>query len=621
LVTPRAGGLLALAWIAWLAGGGRADAQLSSLISPGPLSRPHAALEGLTNCRKCHEEGRKVTVEKCLSCHQPIAARMARHAGVHATAASGCVGCHAEHAGRDGQLRHFDTAHFDHAKATGFALLGRHARVAANCAACHKARSFLTASPNCASCHADVHKGALGRDCAACHSAKVAFRELGGGFDHAKSAFPLVGAHRTVACTKCHVNRTFKGVKFATCTACHTDPHQERFGGTCTACHTAETWRTRKVDHDRTGFRLVGRHVTVDCAACHKRPAMRVKLTSDTCAACHVDVHRGTFRQDCSACHTESGFQKTPFDHSKTAFPLEGKHATLACASCHTGMVTGRAAAARNVADFRGLATGCASCHRDVHAGELGQACQTCHAPSSFQVTTYTHRRLPEFFTGQHASAPCAKCHASDAPSRAARPGGAPRALPVTLRFKSVTTQCATCHEDVHLGQEGAQCESCHSVRAAKFAATGFSHANAAFMLTGRHQTVACAACHKRETGTFPSRTGTAVRLKGVARECRACHADVHLGQMSTTCDGCHTTSSFVITHYVHKSRALVASGFFTGRHATAACQDCHKPAAGAFPAGRGTATRFDLDGRCTSCHTDVHRGALGTECITCHKP
>ena len=39
------------------------------------------------------------------------------------------------------------------------------------------------------------------------------------------------------------------------------------------------------------------------------------------------------------------------------------------------------------------------------------------------------------------------------------------------------------------------------------------------------------------------------------------------------------------------------------------------------FPAGRGTAVRFKVDRACVSCHTDIHRGALGPDCANCHRP
>lgn len=605
---------LALA-VTWIAGAGRAEAQLDRLISPGALARPHAALEGLANCQKCHEQGRKVTAAKCLTCHAPVAQRMAKRVGVHANV-SECVTCHVDHAGADGQLRPFDTRQFDHARVTGFALDGKHARAAANCAACHKTRSFLTASASCASCHVDPHRPSLGRDCATCHSARDDFKNAMAHFDHARAAFPLNGAHRTVACSSCHVNNTFKGVKFASCANCHKDPHEQRFGATCASCHTTtETWRTKKFDHNRTAFRLIGRHATVDCAGCHKQPATKVKPRSDTCSACHVDPHRGTFKQDCKACHNESGFSKAAqFDHSTTRFALTGKHAPLACSACHKGVAAGNVPAARRVADFRGLQGACASCHNDVHAGELGTTCERCHSSSGFRMAAFVHPRFADFFAGQHAPVACDQCHMRD------KPAGRVAASTVAVRFKNVSTACATCHRDAHAGQEGTACEACHSIKAARFAADGFSHAKTAFALTGRHESLVCADCHKRETGAFPAGTATSVRYKGTPAQCRACHEDVHQGQLTTSCESCHTTTAFKLASYVHKNSALLISGFFGGRHAVLSCQACHKPTAAQVKAARAGALQFKVDSRCVSCHVDVHRGALGTRCLDCHR-
>src|SRR5262245_35786291 len=91
--------LLALACLILVAGAARAEAQLGSLLSPGPLSKAHTKLEGIGNCQKCHEQGRKVTAEKCLACHAPIADRISRRVGVHKAVKRDCVSCHAEHAG------------------------------------------------------------------------------------------------------------------------------------------------------------------------------------------------------------------------------------------------------------------------------------------------------------------------------------------------------------------------------------------------------------------------------------------------------------------------------------------------------------------------------------------
>ena len=156
--------LVGIAVLVWLASANRAEAQLGALISPGKLAKGHAALEGIANCQKCHEQGQKVTAVKCLACHAPVADRINRKVGVHKDVKNDCAVCHAEHGGVDGELRPFDQAHFDHAAVTGFPLTGKHALGTSQCAACHKVRSFLTLSSTCVSCHADVHKGSLGPD-------------------------------------------------------------------------------------------------------------------------------------------------------------------------------------------------------------------------------------------------------------------------------------------------------------------------------------------------------------------------------------------------------------------------------------------------------------------------
>ncbi len=365
---------------------------------------------------------------------------------------------------------------------------------------------------------------------------------------------------------------------------------------------------------------------------------MRVHPKADTCAVCHIDPHKGAFRQDCKACHNETSFKQAPFDHTKTLFALTGKHETVACGACHknTSAVPPVIASRRNATppprpaprpatgptdrapvavDFRGLKSTCVSCHADVHQTELGATCETCHTTSSFRVPGYAHPRFPAFFGGQHAAVTCDKCHVPEAPTRPIR-----SAAPVLrVKFRAASTTCASCHRDVHLGQVGAVCETCHSVQKARFGLDGFSHVKTSFALTGRHETVACALCHKTDTATFPSGRGTAVKWSGVATECRACHTDVHLGQITGPCEACHTAQSFHVPTYRHRNRSLF--DFFTGRHVTATCEACHKPATRQFPAGRGTAIVFQADTRCVACHRDVHRGALGSNCISCHRP
>lgn len=377
-----------------------AAAQVGRLVSPGPLSKAHATLEGLSNCQKCHEAGRQVTANRCLSCHAPVAERIRERRGVHRDAKGDRVTCHVEHAGVDAELRPFDRTKFDHARDTGFALDGRHAPVATDCVRCHKGRSFLEAKPACASCH--------------------------------------------------------------------TDPHKTMFGPTCTSCHTTEAWETRTVDHARTTFPLKGRHADVACATCHQKPPMAARVKADRCADCHTDPHRGQFKQDCGACHQETGFRGAPFDHAKqTRFPLAGWHAALACSSCHKGAAPGAAAAGRTV-DFRGASTTCAACHvaqepraptrtgRPVDGWRftpLSRTCATCHQASdgSWAQGRFTHTWFP-ITSGKHAGNSCSACHNNP------------------TSYKVFT--CLTCHDRAkmdseHRGRPGYSydsqaCYSCH---------------------------------------------------------------------------------------------------------------------------------------------------------------
>ena len=184
--------------------------ELGALVSPGPLSAAHAKLEGLKNCEKCHEPGKKVTAARCLACHQPIAERMAAKKGVHRDVTDDCVTCHVEHAGADAELRPLDPSTFDHSAETGYPLDGRHAAIARDCAKCHTTRSYLTARPECASCHKDVHLGVLGADCARCHGTAAPFASATQTFDHGATPFPLTGAHGTAPPDSYKVSATYR---------------------------------------------------------------------------------------------------------------------------------------------------------------------------------------------------------------------------------------------------------------------------------------------------------------------------------------------------------------------------------------------------------------------------
>jgi hypothetical protein len=564
-------------------------------IAPGPLAKAHATLEGVGNCSKCHEAGQELSPDRCLTCHKPIADRMARRVGVHRDVTGRCEACHMEHRGVGADLRPMDTRRFNHAIETGFALENRHAKLAANCSACHKKRSFLDARTACSSCHKDVHKGSLGTDCTKCHSTEAVFKDARRDFNHSRAAFQLTGAHQRAACEKCHAAGVFKGLRFDTCSSCHKTPHRNELGPSCTACHTTASWTTRTIEHGRTGFALAGAHQQLACAKCHTS-GVRTALRFDTCSACHANPHRSSVKDDCRKCHTEASFKGGKFDHAtQTGFALTGRHEPLACRKCHTGIAAADAPMAQKLIDFSGASPACVTCHKDEHKGDFGRTCDGCHRSDTFKAAGFVHPRTPAFYAGRHAGVPCVKCHTRPADIQAARAG-----LPaVPPRAKNPATTCDACHADPHLGQVGTACERCHAIDAAKFAASRFSHDSARFKLSGRHKTIECAKCHVSETRAYPSGTGTARRFSAISSECLACHKDPHLGQVDLQCATCHGTSSFKLLAYTHRGM----DDLFAGFHGRLSCRSCHKTETGQFPAGPGTAMRLKLSRACVACH------------------
>jgi hypothetical protein len=162
---------------------------------------------------------------------------------------------------------------------------------------------------DCVSCHRkdDRHEGQLGTKCDQCHqprSWKVAR------FDHARTAFALVGRHLAVECRSCHAGSRFKDAP-RECIGCHRkdDRHAMAFSERCATCHTTRGWALWEFDHDRrSSFRLEGAHGQVACARCHRQPAppgQAVAATGGDCVACHRkdDVHDGGFGPRCDRCH------------------------------------------------------------------------------------------------------------------------------------------------------------------------------------------------------------------------------------------------------------------------------------------------------------------------------
>ena len=530
------------------------SAHLHAQISPGPLSRPHASLEGIKNCLECHATAKENVPDKCMKCHKQIAEQNSSGHGLHAQSGHGdCVVCHVEHQGVNFDLLHFDGGMeaFDH-RLTGYALAGKHAKAA--CRTCHNPerirddrvrtsrevsldRTFLGLDTKCKSCHFDEHRGQLAETCESCHSPAGWTPEPA--FDHNRAKFALVGRHQSVACEKCHamvpdkVNpkdhefRRFVPVKNAKCTDCHKDAHEGRLGNNCEGCHTPADWRTvigASFDHERTRYPLRGRHSKVPCERCHKTRASKEKLKFGACRDCHTDYHSGTFARQsakgaCESCHSVEGFSPSSYrieQHAKTDFPLHGAHLAVPCVACH--VVPNAKGTSKH--RFEWKSTKCRDCHRDPHGGQADKqmakaGCESCHSDDSWQQVRFDHARTDFKLELKHAAVTCIACHARTDP---ARPG--------LLRFKLTNSRCGLCHADVHRGQfvsedpeEGTDCGRCHTP--AGWKPSKFDHAkNARFALDGAHIRVPCELCHKSKT----DEQGTWIPYRPLDTLCTACH-------------------------------------------------------------------------------------------------
>jgi hypothetical protein len=581
-------------------------------ISPGPLARAHQSLNGDANCINCHEVSTRSPSFRCLECHKEIATEIERNRGLHATfprggaTGSACVKCHSDHNGIEFQMIHWDPTPrgFDHSK-TGYVLDGKH--VGVSCRACHTAQhisatergllqaknlnqTWMGLSPSCNSCHADPHQGRFGSTCTQCHSTSdwKGARIERTNFDHSKTAFPLLGAHRTVLCQSCHTagadgQPRWSGLKFANCSDCHTDPHKGEFKQGCDSCHTTVTWKkssfVTKFDHSKTGFPLLGKHAEVDCKTCHGGEDFKQPLPHQVCADCHKpDPHDGQFakRTDggkCESCHTVNGWSPSTFtvaDHAKTGYPIVFPHTKVTCAQCHIP--------AGKETKFKIKFSLCVDCHKDEHEGQFAAApwqnrCEQCHKGADFKTTSYTlalHQKSSYPLTGSHTAVACNDCHK-------------PQAGFHTAVYHFENLGCTTCHEDVHHGEFSERmsalskagkpmgCEACHTTKEWNDVAK-FDHDQTRFPLLGSHRAVACADCHKPPNMEL---TLVHVHFASASTACNDCHENPHAGQFGSranNCALCHNSNKWKPSLFDHEKTAFSLKG----AHEDVPCGSCH---------------------------------------------
>ncbi|MEQ1607923.1 MAG: cytochrome c3 family protein [Hyphomonadaceae bacterium] len=468
-----------------------------------------------------------------------------------------------------------------------------HEKQEATCNVCHESFNKGAQSTKCLDCHKDINwdvrnkrgfhgrsPAASGVECKTCHTehegrdAKIVQIDQKR-FDHRFTDMPLTGGHARVDCASCHL----PGIKFAKaptdCIGCHKsdEPHQGRLGTACATCHVVTDWKTIRFDHAPTGFALKGAHAQESCASCHSDE--KWKGVATTCDSCHAkdDRHEGKLGPDCASCHNEQAWKVGTFNHARTGFALQGKHATIRCEACHVKSVTAP------------LPRDCAGCHGkdDVHKGRNGLACADCHVARSWKTVTFDHARTKFPLFGKHAAVNCETCHT--------RP----------MKEWKPPLGCNECHkqDDKHKGLLGPMCRDCHSETS--WAKVSFEHErDANFALNGKHAKATCAACHTEPTP-----------VKSPPVSCIGCHRedDAHKRQLGDGCGQCHGEKSWKTdVRFDHDLTDFP----LLGKHARVTCKECH-----------ATPAFLDASTTCVSCHTkeDVHRGRLGADCVSCHNP
>jgi len=571
-----------------------------------PLKGAHARLR----CLACHAERFKGAPRDCLGCHVQAFNRAQNPNHLAGSFPTDCVGCHRETSWRPATFT-------DHGR-TRFPLTGAHARV--DCARCHQAGRYSGTSAECVACHRDRYDATRSPNhstagmptaCATCHTT-TAWQPAS--FDHARTRFPLAGAHQRVACTSCHAAGRYKGT-VTDCNGCHQADYKRAktpdhvasgFPTQCGACHGANAWKPASgVDHSKTRFPLSGAHKRADCASCHS--GGRLSAAPTECVGCHLadfqatknPIHSGpAFPATCESCHSVNAWRPASFvDHNNTRFPLKGAHQRVTCAACHAG---GR---------FAGTPTDCKGCHQsdyqgaknpDHVGGSFPTACTNCHGVDAWRPAAFNDHDKTRFpLTGAHRRVDCARCHA----------GG---------RYSGTPTDCYGCHQASYQATRNPNhvvsniptaCAGCHTTNAWR-PATFADHDRTRFPLTGAHARVDCARCH------------AGGRYTGTPTDCFACHKTQFQGaknpdhvaaNLATQCASCHTTSAWRPGSFDHN-----ATGFpLQGRHRTVSCLGCHS-------GGRYRGTPTD----CYACHKgqfdsaknpDHVAGSFSTKCASCH--
>jgi hypothetical protein len=207
-------------------------------------------------------------------------------------------------------------------------------------------------------------------------------------------------------CTTCHLGQALRA---------ENPPHDGPLIAECSDCHDELAWHPAPGFDHAQHFELSGAHADTACTGCHANGFEAGQPTSG-CFDCHEDDYRGssfagheTFPTSCGDCHAEDAWKPARLPDHERFFPLDGAHARVQCASCHT-------------AGYQPGTTpkDCVGCHREDYDRspypghtDFPTTCGDCHSTSAWTPASGGTHPETEFpiTTGPHKEAECLECH------------------------------------------------------------------------------------------------------------------------------------------------------------------------------------------------------------------
>jgi hypothetical protein len=268
----------------------------------------------------------------------------------------------------------------------------------------------------------------------------------------------------------------------------------------------------------------------------------------------------------------------------------------------------------------------CKSCHEKLmdrlkqkkgfHATVNGKCidCHTDHKGEDYDILSldkeqFDHKKTGYDLRDSHRVS-CDKCHKQK------------------KTYLGLSTECLTCHTDVHKKTLSVDCLKCHNYEAWK--KVEFEHDKySEYTLTGRHKEAKCEGCHPEQL--IKGTAGEAGKVYKVLKfkplksgECSDCHYEIHKDKLKdNTCRNCHSTEDWIKTTVKHNN---VSDFKLEGQHQDVSCDLCHlkeKTIAGLKGKEIETQARklTDIDhNKCNDCHFDIHKKQFqDKKCESCH--